>query len=135
MMLYLDTSALVKRYVDEEGSLEVIGRRWARRGDGRPVRVGYVETARALMRSAEGVAVERFQADWSSFNVVELDMEVAEDAAELAVAARLRSLDAIHLASALAIDDRRLTVATWDARLHEAAGERGLALLPESLAA
>ncbi len=134
MMLYLDTSALVKRYVDEEGSLEVRAAMGEARGWA-TCRVGYVETARALMRSAKDVAVERFQADWSAFNVVELDMEVAEDAAELAVAARLRSLDAIHLASALAIDDRRLTVATWDARLHEAARERGLTLLPESLAA
>jgi predicted nucleic acid-binding protein len=134
MRLYLDSSALVKRYVDEEGSDEVEAameeaRRWE------TCRIGYVETARALGLRGDGAAADRFQAEWPAFRVVELDLAIAEDAVELAPATALRALDAIHLAAALAIADRDLTVATWDQRLHRAARERGLTLLPESLAA
>lgn len=134
MRLYLDSSALVKRYVDEEGSDEVEAamdeaRRWE------TCRIGYVETTRALARYGDEAAFGRFQFEWPSFNVVELDLTVAEDAAELAPVTALRALDAIHLAAALVNADRDLTVATWDKRLHRAARDRGLTLLPESLAA
>lgn len=133
MSLYLDSSALVKRYIEEEGSHDVRAamdeaRRWE------TCRIGYVETTRALARYGDEAAFGRFQFEWPSFNVVELDLTVAEDAAELAPVTGLRTLDAIHLAAALVNADRDLTVATWDKRLHRAARDRGLTLLPESLA-
>lgn len=134
MRLYLDSSALIKRYIEEEGSHDVRAamgetRRWA------TCRVGYVETARALGLHGDETAADRFQAEWPAFSVVEVDLELAEEAAQVALATALRALDAIHLAAALAIADRQLTVATWDKRLHRAARERGMTLLPESLAA
>jgi uncharacterized protein len=133
-MLYLDSSALVKCYVREEGSPEAIAamgeaRRWA------SCRIGYVETTRAVDRVSGPSALERFRVDWASFNVVEVNMTVAEDAVELAIATGLRALDAIHLAAAMSLPDREVTFATWDARLHRAARDRGLTLLPESLPA
>ncbi len=132
-MLYLDASAWIKRYVDEDGSDSVDGamedaRRCA------TCRVGFVETARAVGLLGGPSAVKRVEADWSRFSVVELDMRVAEAAAEIAVATGLRALDAIHLSAALALQDGDLTFATWDKRLHRAARERGLMVLPESLA-
>lgn len=131
-MLYLDASALVKRYVAEEGSEELIAAMGAAEGWA-ICRVGYVETARAVGLAAGKAATKRFGADWPSFEVVEVDASLAEHAAELALAEELRSLDALHLAAALLISSDQLSFATWDARLHRAAQRRGLAVFPAEL--
>jgi predicted nucleic acid-binding protein len=131
-VLYLDASALVKRYVAEEGSEELIAAMGAAEGWA-ICRVGYVETARAVGLAAGKAATKRFGADWPSFEVVEVDASLAEQAAELALAEELRSLDALHLAAALLISSDQLTFATWDARLHRAAQRRGLAVFPAEL--
>lgn len=135
-MLYLDASALVKRYVAEEGSEALIGAMGE--ADGWAIcRVGYVETAQAIRLAAgKGAvkrAVKRFLADWPSFEVVEVDASLAEQAAELTFANELRSLDALHLAAALLLDFQELTLATWDVRLHRAAQRQGLAVFPADL--
>ena len=67
------------------------------------------------------------------FDVVEVDGRLAEEAAELAIDRELRSLDALHLAAALTLPLENLFLATWDRRLHTAAGAEGLALIPETL--
>ena len=131
-MLYLDASALVKRYVEEEGSDLLLGAMegasaWSM------CRIGYVETVRAVGLAAGRRAIKRIEADWLSFDVVEVDAALAQHAAQLALEAELRSVDALHLASALLLPQRELTVATWDARLHGAARERGLQILPATL--
>jgi predicted nucleic acid-binding protein len=131
-MLYLDASALVKRYVAEKGSEALIG---AMAGaDGWAIcRVGYLETARAVKVAAGKPAVRRFDVDWPSFEVVEVDAALAEHAAELTSTEELQSLDALHLAAALLIASGDLTVATWDVRLHRAAQSQGLAVFPAEL--
>lgn len=131
-MLYLDASALVKRYVAEEGSealIAVMGaaEAWA------ICRIGYVETARAIGLAAGTAAVRRFKADWPSFEVVEVDISLVEHAAELAFTDELRSLDALHLAAALLLVPGELTLATWDVRLHRAAQSQGLTVFPAEL--
>ncbi len=132
-MLYLDASALVKRYVVEEGS-DLLIKAMEGASDWSICRIGYVETARAVGLAAGTRAVGRFEEDWPSFEVVEVDVALAEHAAQLALESGLRSLDALHLAAALLLPRRDLTVATWDARLHGAAQERGLPTLPAALA-
>jgi predicted nucleic acid-binding protein len=77
--------------------------------------------------------VKRVEGDWPSFDVVEVDAPLAAHAAQLALAAELRSLDALHLAAALVLSSPGLTVATWDSRLHRAARDQGLLTLPQSL--
>lgn len=131
-MLYLDASALVKRYVAEEGSEALIAAMAGAEGWA-ICRIGYVETARAVGLAAGKGAVKRFEADWPSFEIVEVDASLAEHATELTFADELRSLDALHLAAALLIASGELTVATWDARLHRAAQGRGLAVFPAEL--
>jgi predicted nucleic acid-binding protein len=131
-MLYLDASALVKRYVDEEGSKQVLSAMegassWSM------CRIGYVETVRAVGLAGGRRAIKRVEADWTSFDVVEVDSALAEHAAQLALSAELRSLDALHLASALLLPPENVTVATWDTRLHRAARDQGLATLPATL--
>jgi uncharacterized protein len=131
-MLYLDASALVKRYIEEEGSESVL-----RAMDGADswsmCRIGYVETIRAVALAGGRKSVERVEKDWPSFDVVEIDSALAEDAAKLTLSAGLRSLDALHLAAALLLPSENLTIATWDARLHHAAQDRGMETLPKAL--
>ena len=131
-MLYLDASALVKRYVAEKGSEPLIAA-MATAAGWAICRIGYLETARAVGLAAGKGAVRRFEADWPSFEVVEVDASLVEHATELAFTDELRSLDALHLAAALLIASDELTVATWDARLHRAARRQGLAVFPEEL--
>jgi predicted nucleic acid-binding protein len=131
-MLYLDASALVKRYIAEEGSEALIGAMGGAEGWA-ICRVGYVETARAIRLAAGMGAVRRLVDDWPSFDVVEVDASLAEHAAELTFSEELRSLDALHLAAALLIPSDGLTLATWDVRLHRAAQSRGLEVFPSEL--
>jgi predicted nucleic acid-binding protein len=78
--------------------------------------------------------VRRFASEWSAFGVVELDQSLVERAATLTVRRRLRSLDAMHLASALLLPTDQLVVATWDQRLHAAAVAEALSVVPVALA-
>jgi predicted nucleic acid-binding protein len=78
-------------------------------------------------------AADVVRREWPAFGVIEVDTELAEHAAELALAHELRSLDALHLAAALLLPPDAITVATWDVRLHRAARDRGLATLPARL--
>jgi predicted nucleic acid-binding protein len=96
-------------------------------------RVGYVETIRAVGLVAGERVVETVRREWPSFGIVEVDADLSEQAAKLALSTELRSLDALHLASALVLPATDLTLATWDRRLHAAAQARGLHVLPETL--
>jgi uncharacterized protein len=130
LTLYLDASALVKRYIEEDGSELVLAamaeaRAWS------ICRIGYVETMRAVALAGGPKAITGFEADWPSFDVVEVDSDLAAQAAELTLSAKLRSLDALHLAAALTVPSEELTLATWDTRLHRAARDHGLETLPE----
>ena len=132
MMLYLDSSALVKRYVQEEDSDAVLAAMedadaWSM------CRIGFVETIRAVALSGGRKAVRKIERDWLSFDVIEVDRALAEHAAELTLTTELRSLDALHLAAALVLPPQGLTIATWDARLHRAARAQGLATFPVAL--
>jgi predicted nucleic acid-binding protein len=132
LILYLDASALVKRYIKEKGSELVLSamedaQAWAM------CRIGYVETIRAIGLAGGRRAVRSLEGDWASFDVIEVDPALAEQAAELAIAAELRSLDALHLAAALVLPADGLTMATWGWRLHRAARDQGLEVLPTSI--
>mgnify|MGYP001558233911 FL=1 len=137
MILYLDTSALVKLYVREAGSGEV--KKLARESAALATSiVAYAEVRAAFARlMREGVTVEKrhrerlkqFNADWESFMRIELGHAVARTAGELAEAYALRGFDAIHLASALWLNDTsggQLQFSAFDARLRAAAERAGL---------
>lgn len=131
-MLYLDASALVKRYIKEDGTELVLeamrdARAWAM------CRIGFVETVRAVALAGGPGAVKKVESDWLAFDVVEVNPSLAEHAAKLTLSSDLRSLDALHLAAALLLPSTNLTIATWDVRLHRAAVEQGLKTLPTEL--
>ena len=96
-------------------------------------RVGFVETLRAVGLAAGPKAAQAVQDEWPALGVVELDQRLAEEAARLAIARELRSLDAVHLAAALVLPGDDLLFTTWDHRLHAAAMAEGLHLVPETL--
>lgn len=132
-MLYLDASALVKRYVAEPGS-ELVQDAMARTaGRWASCRVAFVETVRAVGLAAGRQAAEQVRDEWPAIGVVEVDASLAERAAELTLTDDLRSVDALHLAAALVLPAEGLTVATWDRRLHAAAVRRGLDVLPHRI--
>jgi predicted nucleic acid-binding protein len=131
-LLYLDTSALMKLVVDEAETpalREELGR-W---GDGRFVTSALtgVELPRAVRRAAqaqEGEGARRAAAALlETVILVPISSEVITRAASLEPAA-LRSLDAIHLASAMLAAPRRIApvMCGYDDRLQGAAREYGL---------
>jgi len=106
-MIYLDTSSLVKLYVQEEGSQDVE----SLVADADVVTccaVTYAECRAALARRRRErtlavadlpVIVSRLDADWQRFTVVDATNQLARRAGELADRFNLRGFDAIHLAS------------------------------------
>ena len=125
---YLDASALVK-LATEEAESEALRTHLAAYGSRISSRVATVEVPRALARKggAEGVAVT-----WAevigSLVLIELDELVAAAAADL-VPAALRSLDAIHLATAKALGNDLKAFVTYDARLADAARAAGMTVV------
>ena len=122
----------MKRYVAEPGSdlvrAEMDG------ADGWFVsRVGFVEVARALALAAGRSAADAFKREWPAFGVIEIDQDLVERAAALAARRHLRSIDALHLASALLLPQGDRVMATWDVRLHAGAKAEGVNVLPEHL--
>jgi hypothetical protein len=136
---FLDSSALVKRYVPETGSAWIQAIADAATGNLLIIaRITWVEVLSALARrqrdgslSAPDVdlIIQRFRFDLNNqYQVVELDRALAESAGQLVNQYPLRAYDAIQLASVLRIqptfatatstslvfltaDDRLLTIA------------------------
>lgn len=123
--VYLDASALVKLIAWERESDALAGYLGADSAIATSV-VAAVEVPRAA-RVAErsGRMVELAARLIESCDLVELDA-TTRSAAASAEPDRLGSLDAIHLASALAIRDVLDAFVTYDRRLGEAAGAAGL---------
>jgi uncharacterized protein len=143
MILYLDTSALVKKYFEEKNSAEVISV-WKSSLGISTSAVAYAELLAAVYRKASETrankslferVVSTFQEDWSSFIIVEVDNRLNETIHKVIANHGLRGFDAIHLASALAIGsavtDNFLFVC-YDERLAQAARAEGLETLPSS---
>lgn len=86
-----------------------------------------------LTRDQLAAAVAEVDRRWVDLSVVELDSAVAVHAGGLARDQGLRAADAIHLASALAVEaePREVTFACWDRRLWNAARALGFLLVPE----
>ena len=96
-------------------------------------RIGFLETVRAVSLTGGDVAAASVREEWPAFGVVEVDQELVEHGAALALSHDLRSLDALHLAAALVLPQSELVVAVWDRRLHAAARAEGIAVLPDRL--
>ncbi|MBL8090025.1 MAG: type II toxin-antitoxin system VapC family toxin [Anaerolineales bacterium] len=141
MILYIDTSALVKRYIDEEGTDEVIA--WMNQADiiGTAL-VTRAELVATLTRATRGnrslakdflESLDEFRGHWSHYQHINIDDALIIRADSLASIYALRGYDAIHLACALTWQDllnSPITLATFDKELHEAAEKSGIQVFP-----
>jgi uncharacterized protein len=140
VILYLDTSSLVKLYVSEKatpatkqlvGAMEVIA----------TSRLAYVEARAAFARKRRerGVGpkdyrniLQNFDNDWESYFVVDISEALVKMAAQLAAKHALRGYDAIHLASAVTLrreGDQPVAFSCFDGRLFLAARGEGLKII------
>ena len=125
--VYLDASALVKLVMSEPETPALM----AYLGDASFVlssRLSHVEVRRAVARVAEPGDVKHATSTLEGLQLIELDAAIA-DVAGSAAPVSLRSLDAIHLASAMAVMDEIEAFVTYDLRLADAAREAGLTVV------
>ena len=113
---YLETSALIKRYVDEEGRREVL--QLLRQHQCVASQLMPIELRSALRRRvADGSLdvrrvpdlLKRFAADREFWALIEVTSDVLQAAEKLVAIHPLRTLDAIHVASAELFADRLAT--------------------------
>ncbi len=126
--LYLDSSALVKLVLPEpetDALLELLAD-WQERVSSA---LAAVEVSRAARRASEDEAVHRRARQVvAGIDLVTIDDEVLRIASTLEPRT-LRSLDAIHLASALVLQPDLGALVAYDQRLAEAARLQGMTVL------
>jgi hypothetical protein len=126
--VYVDSSALLKLVLSEaeRPALEQVLSRW-------PDRISSVllpiECRRIVLRAGNPPeVVDRLEKELSGVTLIRLE-EAVQTLAGAIGPPRLRSLDAIHLASALSIGDYPEAFVTYDDRLADAARAVGLNVL------
>lgn len=135
MILYLDTSALIKLYVSEVQSGAVEGLR-EQADIVATVMISYAEAAATFarrIREQPGVTNELsaargdFFADWPSYLRLTVSQPLLDEAARLADAFALRGYDSVQLAAArLLAVDHDIVFASFDTRLANAAALLGM---------
>ncbi len=141
MILYLDTSALVKRYFKEPHSDEIISR-WKSAPQIVTSSVAFAETMASIYRKKREAkladaliseVVRSFHRDWDSLVRVEVNDELNVYIERVVEGYPLRGFDSIHLASALAIKEmlpEDVVFACFDDKLSRAARAEGLQTFP-----
>jgi len=144
VILYLDASALVKRYVAEVGSADVAKAITAARLLATAV-ISRAEVTAALAkavrlgiatRNAAAAGLADFDADWPDLIRLEVSEALVARAASVAWQQSLRGYDAVHLASALQWQEalgEAVTVATYDRELWRSAQMSGLVPWPTDM--
>lgn len=141
MILYLDTSALIKLYVAEPGSQEI--RNAVANADASTTHlIAYAETCAAFARAARAGRlaagdINRYRRaldqDWARLDVITPDAVVIRRAGDLAFAFELRGYDSVHLAAAEALGvvtgQENFRFAAFDIALNKAARGLGLQLV------
>jgi uncharacterized protein len=126
--LYLDSSALIKRYVDEPESQRC---EQALLADPAWLTAGHtlIEVRRNLARRLRGAALKQAQSqfvtDWARIEVLDLDEQTRAAAAKIAERTGARTLDALHLGAAMRVEKLGLIFFTFDRRQAQAARSLG----------
>jgi predicted nucleic acid-binding protein len=141
LILFCDTSALVKLYIAEDASREI--RELAGRAALVAVcRIAWAEMMAAVARRArespgDAQAMEtvrkRLSADWPHYAVVELTQAIVELAGDYADTFALRAYDSVQLAAARSLQElsgEEVQFACFDTRLCKAARTLGMASFP-----
>ncbi|MBP9712410.1 MAG: type II toxin-antitoxin system VapC family toxin [Sterolibacterium sp.] len=137
MILFCDTSALIKLYIKEAFSEEIRQQTVAAKGIA-VARIAWVEAMSALARRVrenplDADAIEtvraRLRNDWAGFAIVEVTQSLVELAGEYADIFALRGYDSVQLASARQVQEaasEELCFACFDTRLQKAARVLGM---------
>ena len=137
MILYLDTSSLVKLYVEEEASLKIETLVRSSEATATSI-VSYAEARAAFARrfreksftSDEHDRIkEFFDKDWRNYFILNLTQDMVKLAGNLAEKYALRGFDSIHLASALILQQEVSTsvvFSCFDSKIEKAAMREGL---------
>ncbi len=142
MTVYLDTSALLKLYINEEGR-EIVVEAVKAAEVAATSTVAYAEARAGLARRLrEGdfteeehrQAVSDLDRDWITYERQAVSNLVARLAGEMAERHALRGFDAIHLASAKRLEERfdDLRFLAFDDRLLGATKEASMSVYEES---
>ena len=132
MSIYVDSSALLKRYIDEPDSDTADS---LLRSDPSllTARHTLIEVRRNLARLLgerdASAARSAFLKDVAVLSIVELDEGTCEAAAGIAETTGVRSLDALHLAAAQRAGGPGLPFLTFDVRQAQAARSLGLTVV------
>lgn len=138
MIVYLDTSSMVKLYVEEAGSAQARDLVAAARVVATS-RLAVVEAVAAFSRrlAARGATPEYRRAradlgrDWADYLVIEVTPEVCDIAVSFADKHRLRGFDALHLATAVVLRQRiqeSVIFSSADKELNKAAALEGMGM-------
>jgi predicted nucleic acid-binding protein len=131
VILYLDTSSLVKLYVEETASADVEGLVGSAEVTGTSL-IAYAEARAAFARRFRENAFSskdynrlrsQFESDWKNFLSVHVNLEIVRMAGDLAEKHGLRGFDAVHLASAVTLREKLdlpVTFSCYDIRLQNA---------------
>jgi uncharacterized protein len=137
VILYLDSSALVKLYVPETDSA-LIKRRVEAADMPATSRISYAEARAAFARKRREhtvglrdyqTVVQDFENDWESYFIVDVSESLIKRAGQLAQHHALRGYDAVHLASAVILSEEAnqpVRFACFDEKLRRAARRHGL---------
>jgi predicted nucleic acid-binding protein len=141
LILYLDASALVKRFIAEKGSDSVNS--WIMEADMVVTSIlTRVEVVAAITRAQRmklitpedaRLAIRQFRAEWESYQRLPISEITVSRGDNLANDHGLRGYDATHLASLLLWQDaigQPVTLAAFDSQLLMAARAEGLRTLP-----
>lgn len=146
MIVYLDASALVKRYVAELGTPEVAQLIAHSEAVGTSI-ISRAETAAALAKAQRlnvlakddaEQAISHCRQEWLNLIRVQVTESVVIRADQAAWEHGLRGFDAVHLASALLWQEQLnqgVCFATFDRQLWQAARNSSLVAFPEDLPA
>lgn len=139
MIIYLDTSSLVKLYVEEEDSSKVAHLVRSSKITATSL-VAYAEARSAFARRFREKAftkreytqlISLFNEDWDNYMIFKITRKLVRLAGDLAEKHGLRGFDAIHLSSALTLrqelsypivfscSDQRLQIASQLENLHQ----------------
>ena len=126
--LYLDSSALLKRYLEEEFSQQC-EETIVKYQDKYISQIGVTETLinlrKRLSASEFAMATKLFEADIAIFNIIEFDETTSDLAVEISEGTNLATLDAIHLASAASLGSKTIDFLTYDKVQRKAAKSLG----------
>lgn len=133
---YFDSSALVKRYVEEKGSNDIDGF-WARASRVFTASLSYAEIYSAFYRLFRDGSVSKknlsiligeFETDWKSLVIIEFGEDIRRKVPQVIAKSVLRGADLVHMACMVYVRERQIPIemVTFDLRMRHCADDIGI---------